>query len=272
MTRTKWVVVVLLAAGVLAAQGSMAVRWGEPLVGVLFVFFQIPLVLALLAGMGMERWIGRRAVGTDQVAPRSRPLVTLVAGLGMLALVALCAWFAVNAGPAWATSQEGNRVCPGSPLTPGDYDCTPGTEAVYVTGLAALALGGWTMSALRLRRVRIPWAAIALVVVVGVVLLVAAVAGMPDGYPAPDLPGAPRGNDAFQAWAFTRVLDELHSAWALLTLAVALLAPLVWSRWDRGVQPPVPAALVGVLNVAVAGLVTLASAAVPLLSYFMEGP
>jgi hypothetical protein len=273
-------VVILLAGVVLAAEWSTAVKWDEPIVGVVFVLYQIPLVLALLAGVGLERSIGRRPAGLEGAEARSNRKVALAVGAVMLVLAALCLRFAVTEGSnrefhglAPPSNIVSVRSCPGSPLTPVDYDCDPATGAVYKTGLAALLLGGWTMSALRLRRVRIPWAAVVPAVAVGVVLLGAAVAAVPGTYPSPASPGAPGGyGNAFQDWAFARVLGDLHTAGLLLALAVAILAPLAWSRWDRGVRLPVPAALVGVVNVAVAGLVVMVTIWVPLLAYFMRGP
>jgi len=47
---------------------------------------------------------------------------------------------------------------------------------------------------------------------------------------------------------------------------------LAVSRWERGVRLPVPAVLVGVANVALAGVVAMTAGLVRVVAYFMQGP
>jgi hypothetical protein len=129
------------------------------------------------------------------------------------------------------------------------------------------------MSGLRLRRVHVPKAVVGVAVAVGIGLMVLAIPGQPRDYP--DYNTAPAEVQSpyedFLSWALDDVTSAGRQSALLLSLGVAVLAPLAVSKREHGVQLPLPAVLVGLFNTAVAALAATAMW-VYVIADFMSGP
>jgi hypothetical protein len=263
-TAQRRIFVLLLAVGVMGVQAGTYGVWWDVSQGISLYIAELLLVLALLAGVRIEKLFRhRRAEGGEERRPRV-PLA-LVALAVSVVLGYLSYRFAVT---------DQSAKC-GSPIEPLNVDCLPaGRNGLnFLAALGSLVFAGWAMSGLRLRRVHVPGVVVGLAVAVGIGLMALAIPGQPRDYPAFNT--APeevaRHNERFLSWALDQVTSAGRHSALLLALGVAVLAPLAVAKREHGVQLPLPAVLVGLFATAVAAL-SATVLWVFVIADFMSGP